>query len=285
MAKIGLIQMDNSMNPDVEARQDAMVSLAERCLDEGADLVLFPECFQYAKCDRRHKPPLVEAYAERLRGLCSELARRYHAYVVPWDYYVAEDGKTYNSSYIIDRNGDTVGRYRKCNLTYAELSTETTCGCELPVFDLDFGKVGIMICFDNYFPEVAATLGNKGAELILYPLYGDTLNPQWEIKLRARAMDHSLYIAPCQIDSQQKVSFTGMVDPEGNIIAKLEKDNTYCVVDIEMGKKVFTNTAASKTSKGENLREYLHKCRNYPAFSELSEEGTSTADWKKIFLD
>lgn len=283
MAKIGLIQVDNKMSADVKDRQDAIISLAEKCLEEGADLVFFPEAFQYAMINRDDKKLLAEKYSAEWQKRCSSLACRFGAYVVPWDYYTDSDGKTYNTSYILDRNGELVGRYKKCNLTYGEISTGLTNGNEFPVFDLDIGKVGIMICFDNYFPEVAAALGNNGAHLVLYPLYGDTLDPQWELKLRTRAADHSFFVAPCQIDSWRKISFTGMVDPEGNVIERLSEDNTYSVVEVDLGKEVYTHTGGDANGIGENLREYLHKCRNHSAFIHLSEEGTKPLSWEEIY--
>ena len=282
MAKIGLIQMNNLMDGRVKARQDALIELAEKCLSEGADLVFFPEAFQYGGINRDDKIAIVETYSADWQKRCAELARKYHAYVVPWDYY-CEDGKAYNTSYILDRNGELVGRYKKCNLTRAELDSNVTHGTEIPVFDLDIGRIGIMICFDNYFPEVAATLGNKGAQLVLYPLYGDTLKPQWELKLRTRAADHSYYVAPCQIDTRQQVSFTGMVDPEGNIIERLVGDHTWRVVDIDIGREVHSNTMGDPSSKGENLREYLHRCRNYAAYTALAEQGTPPKSWDEIY--
>ena len=153
------------------------------------------------------------------------------------------------------------------------------------IFGLDIGKVVIMICFDNYFPKVAATLGNKGAELILYPLYGDTLKVGWALKMRARTVDHSLYVAACQIDTRLDVAYTGVVDPEGNVIARLDGKNMYTVVDINPGCKVITNTACNKNIVGENLREYLHKSRNYAVFKSLSEEGTAPLEWNDIFIN
>ncbi|MBQ8525159.1 MAG: carbon-nitrogen hydrolase family protein [Clostridia bacterium] len=101
-----------------------------------------------------------------------------------------------------------------------------------------------MICFDNYFPESAAALGAKGAQLILYPLYGDTLKIDWELKLRTRAIDHALYIAPCQIDKYFDVAYTGVVDPEGNVVEKLTEVSSYKVVEIDLDKEVITNTMA-----------------------------------------
>ena len=283
MAKIGLIQVNNRMGGTIEQRQNALLELAVHCLEEGADLVFFPEAFQYVREKTiTQEPERLAELAAEWQARCAALAKQYHAYVVPWDYYVAPDGRIFNSSYILDRNGNFVGRYCKCNITSNEMKKGLSQGQEIPVFDLDIGRVGMMICFDNYFPEVAAALGNQGAELILYPLYGDTLKPQWEMKLRTRAIDHSLYVASCQLDPKWDVAYTGMVDPEGNVVAKLDAVNTYRVVEIEMGKTVWANTWANNPY-GENLRQYLHKCRNHKAFTALGQKGTKPWEWDEIF--
>jgi predicted amidohydrolase len=282
MAKIGLIQVDNKIEYDIKKRQDMLVALAEKCLDEGADLVFFPEAFQYdGNRGVLKAPDKLAEMGEEWKARCSLLARKYHAYVAPWDYEV-RDGKIYNSSYILDRDGNEIGRYRKCNLTSGEMANGLSHGMEYPVFDLDFGRVGIMICFDNYFPESAACLGNNGAQLVLYPLYGDTLKPQWELKLRTRAADHSFFLASCQLQAYFDRTYTGMVDPEGNVIKKLDEVNSYAVVDIDVGKAVRSDTYANHPN-GEDLREYLHKCRNYRAYSAVTTEGTKPKEWDEIF--
>ncbi len=283
MAKIGLIQVDNEMVFDIGARQDVLMTLGENCLKEGADLVFFPEAFQYVRNrDVLRQPDRLKEIADAWHLRCAELARKYHAYVVPWDYYVGENGKIRNSSYILDRDGNFVGRYCKCNITASEQKKGLVPGTEYPVFQLDFGRVGIIICFDNYFPEAAASLGNKGAQLVLYPLYGDTLKPQWEMKLRTRAIDHSMYMASCQLSPFWDIAYTGMVDPEGNVVTKLDTVNAFRVVEIEMGKVVRTNTSDTPTCS-EDLREYMHKCRNYNSYVSLASEGTAPKEWEEIF--
>ena len=281
MAKIGLIQVDNLMEYNIEARQNTLLSLGEACLKEGADLVFFPEAFQYVKNrDVIKDQTSFEKIASAWKQKCAELAKKYKAYVVPWDYYF-ENGKVYNTSYILDRNGNEVGRYKKCNITHSEIQNGLSMGNDYPVFDLDFGKVGILICFDNYFPEAAACLGNRGAQLVLYPLYGDTLKPQWELKMRARAVDHHFYMASTQL-SLNNIAYTGIVNPLGDVVARLEKANSFMVVDIEVGKEVRTNTPAIP-GQSENLHEYLHKCRNYKSYKSLLNEGTMPKDWDEIF--
>lgn len=282
MAKIGLIQVDGKTVNDIKTRQDKLLELAARCFDNGADLVFFPEAFQYdGNRDILHSHQKLNETADEWKSRCSALAKKYHSYLVPWDYTVKGD-KIYNSSYILDRDGNEIGRYHKCNLTSSEMNNGLSIGMEYPVFDLDIGKVGIMICFDNYFPESAASLANNGAELILYPLYGDTLKPQWELKLRTRAADHSLYVASCQNQAYFDRAYTGIADPEGNIIAKLDEINSFSVVDIEVGKAVKSDTYANHPH-GENLRQYLHRCRNYKAYSSLITEGTKPKEWNEIF--
>ena len=282
--KIGLIQVNHIIEEALEKKQEQLLFLAEECLKNGAELVFFPEAYQYTACrEIIYDVEKLNKVAADWKEKCSALAKKYNAYVVPWD-YEARDGKVHNSSYILDRNGNEVGRYRKCHLTFSEEHVRgLTPGTEIPVFDLDFGKVGIMICFDNYFPETARILGIKGAELVLYPLYGDTLNPQWELKMKARAIDNSMYVAPCQIDMkygiQLGISYTGMIDPEGNAIARLPDVGTWQVVEIEMGKQVITRTSGPH----EDIRQYLNNQRNPKAYRDITAEKQGVWDWNDIY--
>ena len=268
-AKIGLIQVSNVWNRSVKFYLDEMLALAENCLKEGADLVFMPEAYQYRIAyATRSIWELTTEYAADYKKACSDLAKKYSAYIVPWDYEISGEGKIFNMSYILDRDGVEIGRYRKVQITYEEEFKGVSQGCDFPVFDLDIGKVGIMICFDNYFPESARILALKGAELILFPLYGDTMKEQWEIKLRARAIDNSVYIASCCLCTQ--ASFTGMVDPGGNVICRLNEKENYRVVEIEMGKRIYTNTSAKK-GQYEDIKQYLLKSRNVKAYGMLTE--------------
>ena len=281
MAKIGLIQVDNKMDRDVFARQQALLEMAESCLKDGADLVFFPEAFQYV-FDRsivRDSVRLLKISAE-WKQRCSELAKKYHAYIVPWDYEYA-DTKVYNSSYILDREGKEIGRYRKVHLTHGEQMRGLSNGDGFPVFDLDIGKVGIMICWDNYFPESARCLGNNGAELVLYPLYGDTLVPQWELKLRARAIDNVVHIACTQIDQNHDVAFTGIVAPDGEIVERF-RDPSYKVVEIDIGKPWITHTTGL-SGYSENIKRMTERCRRPDAYGAICNP-PQIEDWNDIFF-
>ncbi len=280
--KIGLVQVCQHSSDDYDTRISKLLDSAERCYYDGAELVFFPEAYQHVP-NRGivYLPEILRKKAAEFKEQCSALAQKHNAYIVPWDYEATPDGKIYNSSYILDRSGKEVGRFRKVHLTHTEEMRGISHGEDFPVFDLDFGKVGIMICWDNYFPESARVLGNRGAELILYPLYGDTLYPAWELKLRTRAADNCMYIASCQIGPTSDIAFTGLVDPRGEIVARLDTFPSHMVVDVEMGMPVDTHTTG-RSQFTENLRKYTASCRYPKAYSGLLEEPPE-ADWNEIF--
>lgn len=283
-AKIGLIQVNAQYGPDVtvESCLEELLELAERCLRDGADLVFMPETYQYKNARHIPRRELAARYSEAYKMKCAALARKYAAYVVPWDNEVDEAGRLYNTSYILDRSGREIGRYRKVHLTRRE-KEKLTAGTDFPVFDLDFGKVGIMICFDNYYAETARILALRGAELILYPLFGDTLNPGWEIKTRARAIDNSVYVAPCLLHSPVRGDYfvyTGMIAPDGEVLCKIEQYGTHRVVEIDLDRPVVTNIRAVNGSC-EKIKPYLHKTRNVSAYGPLLEP-VDELDWDEI---
>lgn len=123
----------------------------------------------------------------------------------------------YNSAPLYDRQGQLAGIYDKFTLYDPELDDGTTPGSSMPVFQADFGKVGIMTCYDSWHPEVARLLAYKGAELVLFPSAG-----YYRQLMHARAADNGLVIAassgsPC-----------GVWDGGGNQADGASKDETRC---------------------------------------------------------
>ena len=280
--KVGLIQVRQRGEDGYERRCEILLSHARACFEEGADIVFFPEAYQYVP-DRSiiyDLPRLSEAICS-FKEKCAELAREYRAYLVPWDYEIAGD-KLYNSSYILSREGKEIGRYRKVHLPHDEQKKGFANGDSFPVFDLDFGRVGIMICWDNYFPESARCLGNAGAKLILFPLYGDVLTPEWEIKLRARAIDSSLFIVSSQIDGHNEGAFTGAVSPKGEILARLDREaEGHLVVELDLDADNVTQTTGNRSYR-ENIRTYTDRCRRPEAYGNITLPG-GDEPWERIF--
>lgn len=280
--KLGLIQVDNFTSDGYSERLDRLYDMADEAFSRGADLVFFPESYQYVtSSDILSVPMKLRVMTEEWRERCALLAKKRGAYIVPWDYEVCADGRIYNTSYVLDRQGCEIGRFRKVHIPYDEMKKGISRGSDFPVFDLDFGRVGIMICFDNYYPESARILGNRGADLILFPLYGDTLKPGWEIKLRARAVDNTLYIASSQIDRNYATAFTGVVAPDGTIVKKITSAPAVEIVELDLGQRVLTHTSGDDRIT-EDIRAYLERCRNVEAYGGISEPVKKTP-WVDIF--
>ena len=138
----------------------------------------------------------------------SDYARKYHIYLIAGSMPEADDvGKVYNTSYIFDRDGKQIGKHRKAHLfdinvkngQHFKESDTLTSGDHATVFDTEFGKMGVMICYDIRFPEFARTMALDGARMIFVPAaFNMTTGPaHWELTFRARALDNQIYMLGC----------------------------------------------------------------------------------------
>ena len=136
-----------------------------------------------------------------------------------------KDGKQvlYNSVALIDRDGVPLGQYRKSHLVDGPETASFEKGTEYSVFDTEIGKIGIMICWDTAYPEVARILALKGAEIILVPAAWEApFDEDWDIVQCARSFDNVLYVASCNhVGTDRELTFFGkskIVGPVGRTI-------------------------------------------------------------------
>jgi len=100
----------------------------------------------------------------------------------------------YNVGAVINRQGELVGKYRKTHLAPGE-SGEVEAGDEYPVFELDFGRLGVMICMDIHYPEPWRILALQGADVIAHPtMWRDYTGDLCESVVNARAIDNQVYV-------------------------------------------------------------------------------------------
>jgi predicted amidohydrolase len=153
-----------------------------------ADLVLLPETMNGAE-------------QESLRGpsarLMARKAAQFHMYVAGGIYcYDRKTNRLHNRALLFDRLGKRAGSYDKNHPFTPELLNDgVTPGTEVPVFKADFGTVGIMTCYDSWFPDVAELLALKGAELVLFPNVG-----YYRSLMPARAADNCVWLVTSSIN-------------------------------------------------------------------------------------
>lgn len=186
--RVAAMRWNSSDCTDLKACEAELERLADEAGGRNCDLLLFPE---FAYCASKLS---CEEYAVSIpdSDVCRVLARKAKQYGM---YICAglaemENGFLYNAAVLFDRQGELAGKYRKVHLYWPEcINYSETPGDRLPVFELDFGKVGVMTCYDSWYGETARLLSLKGAEMILFPNAGHE-----ELILPARAIDNGVYL-------------------------------------------------------------------------------------------
>src|SRR5204863_8635077 len=120
------------------------------------------------------------------------------------------------------------GKYRKVCLPRGEIEAGIAPGSDYPVFDTRFGKLGMMVCYDGFFPEVARELSNRGAEVIAWPVWG--CNP---MLARARACENHVYLVSSTYeDVSRNWIISAVFDRSGDVIAHAK---AWCTVAVTEG--------------------------------------------------
>ena len=153
-----------------------------------ADLVVLGETLTYACLGKKYaRGRRADPRAVR-PNTSAELAKQHNLYIVAG--LLERDGHlVYNVAVLIGPDGQVVGKYRKVCLPRGEIEGGIAPGNDYPVFDTRFGKVGMMVCYDGFFPEVARELTNRGAEVIAWPVWG--CNP---LLAARRACENHVYL-------------------------------------------------------------------------------------------
>ena len=161
----------------------ALIEEAGRASDK-PDIICFTECVYDLRCpDRIYIPqndPVIKTVCEK--------AKENAIYVLFTAHERDEQDYYYNTAYLISDKGKICGKYRKTHLTMSEYLAGMVTGNELPVFDTPWGKLGVLICWDQWFYEASRVLASKGAEIVFWLTRGFH-----EERLITRARDNGMY--------------------------------------------------------------------------------------------
>lgn len=162
--------------------------------DKNLDLVVMPEFFSTSIDDNALVNNPEPSGGGIVIDYLSKIAKRFSVNIVCGSVMELEDGKLYNTSYVLNRQGDIVGKYRKIHLFGFFGGNEdkyTHPGTEPLVVDLDFAKVGVSLCFDIKFPMLYKELIRRGAEIIVSP-------SAWSIPISASQKEREVFTATWQ---------------------------------------------------------------------------------------
>jgi predicted amidohydrolase len=201
------------------------LELAENKVPEGTDVILFPEGVTVVGTGKEYAD-VAEAVPGPTTARLGEFARRRHAWVVA-GVFERDGSAIYNTAVLIDRNGKYAGKYRKVYLPREEFEGGLTPGSEFPVFETDFGRIAMMICWDVEYADPARGLALRGAELILMPIAGGS-----EPLARARAIENHVFVVSSGYDFPSAV-----YDPVGETLARTEQDGTVASVTVDLNRR------------------------------------------------
>ncbi len=266
MSRVALLQLSASQDAALNLRRTE--EKIREAASKGAEIVCLQELFQSRYFPQRVDvrgyslaEPLPSKTTERMSALAAELGR---VLIVPL-FEEARPGVAFNTAVVFDADGRELGKYRKTHIPdgpqYHEKFYFTPGNLGYPVFCTRYGVIGVGICWDQWFPEVARILSLEGAEILLYPSAigsepdrpGYSSAEAWRTVIRSHAIANGVFVAAVnRVGVEDEMTFYGesfIADPFGEVLAQAGAEEEVLVADLDLGKI-------------RELRELLHFLRD-----------------------
>src|SRR5437762_1002948 len=267
---LGLLQ--TACSPDPKANLKKTLALAERAARQGAQIICTPELFRsryFCQSEDHENFKLAETIPGPSTATFQKLARKHKVVVIASLFERRAAGVYHNTAAIIDADGSLLGTYRKMHIPddplYCEKFYFTPGDLGFKAWQTKHAKIGVLICWDQWYPEGARLTALQGAEILFYPTaigwhpgekkkYGALQHNAWETIQRSHAIANGCYVCvPNRIGHEildgvggEGIEFWGqsfVAGTSGQILAKASIDKEeVMLVPIELGKVDVTRT-------------------------------------------
>ena len=247
---IALIQISLDATPKVNLKK--CLEWIQKAANQGANVICLPELyssFYFCQSENHDYFDLAEPLYNDSYQVFSTLAKELGVVLIVPFFERRASGLYHNSAYIIDTDGTEAGLYRKMHIpddpSYYEKFYFTPGDIGFKAFDTKVGKIGTLICWDQWYPEGARITALQGAEVLFYPTaigwhpsekaqYGEKQRDAWRTVQRGHAVANGIFLAACNrigfekpVESSAGIEFWGtsfIAGPQGEILAEASHD-------------------------------------------------------------
>lgn len=236
--RVGLIQSDIAFgNPD--ANYAAFGEKMKEAVKQKAEFIILPEMWTTAY-DLKRIQEIGDPEGKRTKEFLQTFAREHDVTIVGGSIAQIKDGKVYNTAYAVNNKGEVVAEYSKIHLFRVMHEDKyLTGGNQFASFPYKNTKVGMTICYDIRFPELARRYALDGAGILVNS--AEWPHPRlhhWRTLMQARAIENQMFVIACnRVGISGKTEFFGhsmVVDPWGEIIAEGGEDEEILIAEIDL---------------------------------------------------
>lgn len=265
--KIAVCQLKTELDQDLTlAKAEKMIAEAAA---KGAEIVALPEMFNCPYSKGYFRPVAALGHGKTVNAL-SRWARENNIILIGGSIPETVGDKIYNTAFVFDRQGRQIARHRKAHLFDVDLpgmrfkeSDTFTPGDEITVFDTEYGKMGVAVCFDVRFAEMFRAMAKRGANIIFLPAqFNMTTGPaHWDLQLRCRAVDNEVFFVAAAAARYEGFDYecwghSMIIDPYGTVLATADEKEQIIYADIDLGR---VEQVRSQLPTFLHLREDLYQ--------------------------
>lgn len=254
----------NALQPNVDGMMHRLDVLMARF--PWTQMVLFSELAPYGPLDRFTLPPENEA----LDRFCAA-AKHHKVWLIPGSMFLtAEDGRIYNTSVVINPEGEIIRRYAKM-FPFRPYEAGIAAGTEFCVFDVpDVGRFGLSICYDIWFPETTRQLTSQGVEVLLHPVLTGTTDRDAELAIaRATAAQFQCYVFSVNGLGAGGLGKSCVVDPSATVLHQSAGQEDMFPIEVDLS-VVRRQRETGMKGLGQVLKSFRDRSVDFSVYDRAS---------------
>ena len=234
-----------------EANRRKAAALINEAADRGATLLVLPEYWQAG-----FEPAQVSLHAETMRGLTvallRQLAKERKVFIIGGSLAEKRDGRLYNTVVAIDETGEIAVKYRKAHLAPQDEEQIFCPGDEWALTECAGLRLGLLNCYDIFFPEFARNLALRGAQALVLPVMFAERIAEARLLAQARALENSCFVIMANQARDAAAGQSLIIAPDGRILAEAGAGETVLLAELD----IYNQAALGRE------RNYLNQRRN-----------------------